>query len=135
MRYKSTIQSKIFFQENPSTPEKKSKNIRTRTPFHPKVEIREHSLQADHFHILIVSPPKHSVSSMVGRIKVNTSREVREDFEQLRMIYGCNAYWFPGIFSSTVGVNEDVIRIYVHFQEKVDKEQPQLNFSFQVPRT
>ena len=105
--------------------------------FHPEIEIQEQSVQADHVHvvivIVIVIPPKYSVSSMVGKIKANTSREIRESFEQVRRTYRGNVFWSPGFFSSTVGVNEDVIRRYVKFQEKVDKGQLQLSFSFQVP--
>jgi hypothetical protein len=33
-----------------------------------------------------------------------------------------------------VGINEETIKRYVEFQEKLDKGQVQLTFSFQVPR-
>ena len=41
-----------------------------------------------------------------------------------------------GFFSSTVGIDEEVIKRYVEFQEKVDKGQLQLSFEFEpkVPR-
>ncbi|MBU1208370.1 MAG: transposase [Proteobacteria bacterium] len=46
---------------------------------------------------------------------------------QIKKIYLCNEFWSPGFFSSTVGINEDAIKRYVEFQEKVDKGQLQLS--------
>ena len=50
--------------------------------FHPDVEVEKYTTQADHVHLVIVIPSKYSVSAIVGKIKANTSREVRENFEQ-----------------------------------------------------
>jgi REP element-mobilizing transposase RayT len=38
--------------------------------------------------------------------------------------------WSPEFFSSTVGLNEAVIRRYVDHQERVDKGHMQHNFEF-----
>ena len=102
--------------------------------YHPEVEIQQHSVQADHIHLVAVIPPKYSVSSIVGKIKANTSRDIRQRFEHLRQIYKRNVFWSPGFFSSTVGIDEEVIKRYVRFQEKVDKGQLQFDFFTQVPR-
>ena len=48
--------------------------------YHPDVEIERYSIQLDHVHLVIVIPPKYSVSAIVGKIKANTSREVRKRF-------------------------------------------------------
>ena len=37
--------------------------------------------------------------------------------------------WSPCFFSSTVGINEEVIKRYVEFQEKVDKGKLQVQLS------
>ena len=66
----------------------------------------------------------------MGKLKANTRREVRTRFPGLKKIYGRNECWSVGFFSSTVGINEDVIKRYVEFQEKVDKGQMQLTFGF-----
>src|SRR5574341_289327 len=84
--------------------------------YHPEVEIQKYSVQVDHVHLIIVIPPKYAVSAIVGKIKANTSRAIRKEFE-------C-----PGFFSSTVGINEAIIKRYVEFQEKIDKEQLKLGF-------
>jgi putative transposase len=67
-----------------------------------------------------VIPPKYAVSAIVGKIKANTSREMRQRFPWIKKLYWQNEFWSVGFFSSTVGVNEDVIKRYVEFQETVD---------------
>jgi len=98
--------------------------------YHPDIEIEKHSIQRDHIHLIIIIPPKYSVFGVVGKIKSNTSREIRREFKEVREIYWRNEFWSPGFFSSTVGINEDVIKRYVEFQEKVDKGQLQLSLDF-----
>ena len=98
--------------------------------FHPDIEIEAFSIQIDHVHLVMVIPPKYSVSSIVGKIKANTSREIRKRFPRLKRIYWRNEFWSVGFFSSTVGIDEEVIKRYVEFQEKVDKGALQLDFGF-----
>jgi putative transposase len=97
---------------------------------HPDVEIEKYSIQQDHLHLVMIIPPKYSVSTIVGKIKANTSREIRKHFDWVKKIYWGNEFWSPGFFSSTVGIDEEVIKRYVDFQEKVDKGQLQLSFNF-----
>jgi len=98
---------------------------------HPEVKIEKFSIQVDHVHLVSVIPPKYSVSSVVGKIKANP---------WIKKMYWRNEFWSPGFFSSTVGINEEVIKRYVEFQEKVDTGKMQLDFrfdlgfAFQVPR-
>ena len=84
-------------------------------------------------HLIIIIPPKCRVSRIIGKIKANTSRELKDRIEEVRKIYCGNEFWSPGFYSSAVGINEEVIKRYVEFQEKLDKGQVQLNFGFQVP--
>jgi len=98
--------------------------------YHPDVEIEKYSIQQDHIHLIIIIPPKYSVSNIIGKIKANTSREIRTHFSWVKKIYWRNEFWSPGFFPSTVGINEDVIKRYVEFQEKIDKGQLQLSFDF-----
>ena len=102
--------------------------------YHPDIEIEKYSIREDHIHLIIIIPPRYSVSGIVGKIKTNTSREVRKRFNWIRKIYYRDEFWSRGFFSSTVGINEEVIRRYVEFQEKIDKGQMQLSFDFGVPR-
>lgn len=102
--------------------------------YHPEIEIKRYVTQEDHIHLVIIIPPKYSVSAIVGKIKSNTSREVKKEFEWLRKIYWGSDFWSLGFFSSTVGIDEEVIKRYVEFQEKMDKGNIQLSFKFWVPR-
>jgi putative transposase len=104
--------------------------------YHPDIEIEKYSIQVDHVHLIVIIPPKYSVSKIIGKIKANTSREIRKEFEWVKKVYWRNEFWSPGFFSSTVGIDEEVIKRYVEFQEKADKGQLQMGFDFksQVPR-
>ena len=91
--------------------------------YHPEIEIMQYNIQVDHVHLVIEIPPKYSVATIVGKIKQNSSRKIRERFEWLQKVYKPGVFLSPGYFSSTVGVNEAQIKRYVQFQEKVDKNQ------------
>ncbi len=98
--------------------------------FHPEVEVEQFSIQVDHLHLVAVIPPRYAVSAIVGKIKANTSREIRERFPWVKKLYWRHEFWSPGFFSSTVGIDEAVIKRYVEFQEKVDKGQLTLQLDF-----
>ena len=93
-----------------------------------------HNIQEDHVHLVICIPPRYAVSDIIGKIKANTSRSIRKQFPEVRKIYRRDVLWSLEFFSSTVGIDEEVIKRYVEFQEKMDKGQVQLSFDFQVPR-
>jgi putative transposase len=95
---------------------------------HPDIEIEKYSVQEDHVQLIIVIPPKYSVSEIIGKIKANTSRKIRRRFGWVKNVYWHNEFWSPGFFSSTVGINEEVIKRYIEFQEKIDKGQLHLPF-------
>jgi len=59
---------------------------------------------------------------IVGKIKANTSRKVRSE-GLVKGVYWGGAFWSPGFFSSTVGLDEEMIQKYVKYQEKVDTEE------------
>jgi REP element-mobilizing transposase RayT len=87
-------------------------------------------------------PAKYSLSSVVGKMKANISRQIRIEFPWTKKMYWRNEFWSPGLFSSTVGINEEVIKRCVgfQFQEKVDAGKCSwilgfdLGFASQVPR-
>ena len=76
--------------------------------FHPEVEVEQVSIQVDHVHLVAVIPPKYAVSAIVGKIKANTSREIRRRFPEIKKVYWRNEFWSVGFFSSTVGIDEAV---------------------------
>ena len=56
--------------------------------YHPDIEIEKYSIQ--HIHLIILIPPKYSVFDIIGRIKANTSREIRKGFSWVKKIYWRN---------------------------------------------
>ena len=92
------------------------------------MKAQQWSVQIDHIHMVLVIPQKYAVSSIVGKMKANVSRQLRLRYPELKRTYWGAVRWSPGFFSLTVGLNEAVIRRYVEHQERVDKGQIQLEF-------
>ena len=82
------------------------------------VTIEEINILDDHVHLLLVIPPKYSISTVIGDIKRLSSRQMRQKFEYLRT--GKDAMWSIGYYVSSVGLNETVIRNYVKYQREQD---------------
>ena len=97
---------------------------------HPDVPVQQWSVPVDHIHVVLVIPPTYAVSSIVGKMKANLSRQLRLRYPELKRTYWGAVRWSPGFFSSTVGLNEAVIRRYVDQQEQVDKGHIQLKVEF-----
>lgn len=95
---------------------------------YPEVEYIERNIQPDPVHVVVSFPPKYSVARVVGVMKANTERALREKFEFLRRRYwGRGGMWSVGYFVSTVGLDEDTIRRYVRYQEIEDLGQASLH--------
>lgn len=102
------------------------KRINEITIFHPEIEIIKYNIQIDHVHLIIDIPPKYSIATIVGKIKQNSSRKIQQRFTWLDKVYKPGVFWSQGYFSSTVGLNEEEIKRYVEFQEKIDKQNYQI---------
>ena len=72
---------------------------------------------------MVVSiPPKVSVSSLMGILKGKLAIKLFKSYPRLkRKPYWGNHFWSRGYFVTTVGVDEEVIRRYVKYQEREDK--------------
>jgi len=105
------------------------KCIRTFTSQQKDCEIVELNIQSDHVHLLVMVPPKFSISNFVGTIKGRTAIRVFNKFRKLkRKPYWGNHFWAKGYCVDTVGLDAEMIRKYVKYQEKQEKlaEQRQL---------
>ena len=88
----------------------------------PGCEIVECNIQVDHIHMLMIIPPKYSVSDVIGRMKEMTSSALRKKFIWLKKVYWKeDLVWSPGYFVSTVGVDEEKVLKYVQWQEHEDR--------------
>ena len=91
-------------------------------------EIIEMNIQADHVHLLVMVPPKVSVSGFVGTVKGRTAIRVLNKFRKLKeKPYWGNHLWARGYCVDTVGLDSEMIRKYVKYQEAKEKaaEKPQ----------
>jgi putative transposase len=59
--------------------------------------------EAEHVHLLIHYPPKHSVSSMVNSLKGVSSRLLRIERPDIEKRYWKNVLWSPSYFAASCG--------------------------------
>ena len=93
-------------------------------------EIVEMNVQVDHVHLLVLVPPKISISSFVGTVKGRTAIRVFNKFRNLKQKpYWGNHFWARGYCVDTVGLDEEKIRKYVKYQEKKERQAEQGNLN------
>lgn len=85
------------------------------------VKIIEGQLMADHVHLLLMIPPKMSVSNFMGYLKGKSTMMLFERHANLKYKLGNRNFWATGYYVSTVGLNEATIRKYIQDQEKEDQ--------------
>ena len=89
-------------------------------------QVVELNVQVDHVHLLAMVPPKISISDYVGMLKGRTAIRVFNKFKRLKSKpYWGNRFWSRGYCVDTVGLNADMIRKYVKYQEKKEKRTEQ----------
>ena len=94
------------------------------TEHYPLIRFKEVNHDEDHIHMLLSIPPTMNVGKVVGLIKQNMARKLKQKFPYLREVYwGTEAIWSEGYFVSTVGVNDSVIKRYIQDQGKKDAGQ------------
>jgi len=80
-------------------------------------EIVELNVQIDHVHLLVMIPPKVSVSNFVGTIKGRTAMRISNKFRKLKKeTYWGNHFWAQGYCVDTVGLDEEMVRKYIKYQ-------------------
>ena len=90
----------------------------------PGVVIEKIGFDKDHLHMVMMIPPKYSISSVMGELKSRTASNLRKVFKWLNKVYWKeNVIWSPGYFISSVGVEEEVIKRYVEYQGRRDSGQ------------
>jgi len=96
------------------------------------VEVKELNIQKDHVHIVVSIPPKTSVSEYMGYLKGKTAIKLfQRQSEMRKKPYWGNHFWARGYFVSTVGLDEEVIKKYVKYQDDEQRkiEEQQNNFT------
>jgi putative transposase len=100
------------------------------TEHYPLIRIKAVNHDKDHIHMLVSIPPTMVVGKVVGIIKQNMSRELKQKFPFVTQIYwGTDGVWSDGYFVSTVGIDEAVIQAYIENQGKKDAGQTKFEIS------
>lgn len=83
------------------------------------IEIYSGKVGKDHVHMYMSIPPKHSIASVVQRLKGKSSRRLQDEYKSLKKRYWGQHLWARGYFVSTVGVVDDeMIRSYIEGQSR-----------------
>ena len=81
-------------------------------------EIVELSVQNDHVHLMIKVPPKIAISKLMGVLKGKTAIRVFNKFPELKQRpYWGNHFWAEGYCVDTVGLDSEMIKKYVKYQD------------------
>ena len=89
-------------------------------------EIVEGHVAVDHVHMMIMIPPKYSVSQVVGYIKGKSAIHIARTYLGHPKNFVGQHFWARGYFVSTVGRDEAVVREYIKNQEAEDRRLEQL---------
>ncbi len=86
-------------------------------------EVIEINIQIDHVHLIVMIPPKIKVSDFMGTIKGRTAIRIFNKFRHLKQKpYWGNHFWSRGYCVDTVGLDSEMIRKYVKYQDDKDKD-------------
>ena len=67
----------------------------------------------DHVHMLVLIPPKLSMSDFMGYLKSKSALMIFDKHANLKYKYGNRKFWARGYYVSTVGLNEKTVAKYI----------------------
>ena len=91
------------------------------------VKIIEGELMADQVHMLVLIPPKISVSSFMRYLKGKRALMMFDKHANLKYKFGNRHFWSEGYYVSTVGLNEATVKKYIREQELHDQMKDKLS--------
>ena len=91
------------------------------------VELIEAEVCPDHIHMLISTPPKYSVSQIMGYLKGKSSLMIFDRHANLKYKYGDRHFWARGYYVDTVGRNKKQIQEYIRNQLEEDQIADQMS--------
>lgn len=87
-----------------------------------EASLQEFDGEKDHVHLLVMYPPKLSISKLVNSLKGVSSRLLRKDFPQLEKSYWKGGLWSPSYFAASCGgAPISIIRQYIEQQQTPDE--------------
>ena len=97
---------------------------------YPTLHIEAINVDEDHIHLQIEISPDVRVAEVVQRIKANSSIYLKKKFKFIREMYIEGNIWSVGYFSSTIGLNEQQVKLYIARQGRKDFPRNQKSFEF-----
>jgi len=89
-----------------------------------EVEVQELNVLPNHIHLLCSIPPKVSISDYMGILKGKLAIKLFKSYPELKKKpYWGNHFWSKGYFVSTVGLDAEMIKRYVKYQEDEDRKE------------
>ena len=92
------------------------------------IEMLEGHLMPDHIHMCISVPPKFSIAFAIGFLKGKSAVRIHRQVLRNRRVTGLH-FWSRGYCVSTVGLDEVTIRKYIRDQDKLEKQQMEIDFT------
>ena len=81
------------------------------------------NVQVDHVHLFVMVPPKISISNFVGTVKGRSAIRVLNKYKKLKQKpYWGNHFWARGYCADIVGLDAEMVRKYVQYQEKKERD-------------
>ena len=87
------------------------------------VRILKGVVSADHVHLHLSYPPKHSVSEIMRRIKGRSARKLLQEYPTLKKRYWGGSFWGIGYGAWSTGeITEDIVNEYLEYHRH--RERP-----------
>ena len=93
-----------------------------------KLHIHAWHIGEEHIHLFLSIPPKYSVAYIIQVLKGKTSMWIKKKTKKFPQ----GTFWARGYFVNTVGLDEDMIRRYVKYQEEEEKRDEENSVEFRL---
>ena len=94
------------------------------------VDMEEGHAMPDHIHMLLSVPPKYSIAMTIGYLKSKSAIRIHRQLLKTKGTLFGRSFWARGYCVSTVGFDEQEVIRYIKEQEKLQKDQDQLELDF-----
>ena len=82
-----------------------------------EVEVLSIECDKDHFHMIFTAKPTLDIPKYINTIKTITSREIRKEFPEVKLLLREDTFWSRSYFLATTGqVTLDILEKYVESQ-------------------
>lgn len=88
-----------------------------------EIKIVKGHVSTDHIHLFVSARPRLSVSQLVQYIKGKSSRQMQQEYPELRKRYWGQHIWARGYFCASSGtVTDEMIKAYIEQQKLPPKD-------------